>query len=53
MAVHDGALDRRRLDHVLRHMGWAKIGTTRLGAEFGLYINTYNVVLVLAIGLDM
>lgn len=42
--VHDGTLDRGRLDHVLRHMGWPKVGTARLGSKLSLDIDAWEVL---------
>lgn len=39
MSIHDGSLDCRRLNQILRHMGWSQVGTSRLGLEFGLNID--------------
>jgi hypothetical protein len=38
--VHNRTLDRRRLNEVLRHVGWSQIGTTRLRAKLSLDIDS-------------
>lgn len=40
MSVHYRTLDRRRLNEVLRHMGWSQVRTTRLGAKLSLDIDS-------------
>lgn len=37
--AHDGALDRRRLYHVLRNMGRAQVRAASFGAELGLNVD--------------
>jgi len=39
VSVQEGPVDRWRLDHVLRHVGWAKGWTACFGAELCLHID--------------
>lgn len=41
MSVHNGSLNRRRLDQVLRHMSRAQVGAASLGSKLGLDIDAF------------
>lgn len=44
VSMHHGALKRRRLDQVLRHVSGRQIGTAGFGLEFGLNIDALQNV---------